>query len=236
MLTSSSLKIFTLCRIPVYVHFTLFLMLGLIAIFSTQMAAIWTGAMCFVLMHEFGHSLAAQWCGLNVRSITMLPVGGVAAIEGLKGNDPRKELLITFAGPFVNAALVTFLSPFVLMTKGMPEMWAAIVVTAWWINIILFLFNMIPCFPMDGGRIFRASLCLCWGDIVKATRVAVWTGRVFAVLFVALGIMMFAPMWAVIGLVMILLGEAEYRAVQQSVQEDELIEQIRSAYGENRDL
>jgi Zn-dependent protease len=223
---AKSLKIFTLFDIPVYLHSTWLLMLLAIAIFSPPSALLFLAAYTFVLMHEFGHCLAAKWCDLEVKSITMLPFGGVAAIGDLKG-DPKKELLVTFAGPFVNAALVSFFSIPLLAVGSMPVWLATAVLLGWWINVMLFVFNMIPCFPMDGGRILRATLTLYWGDLLKATRVAVLVGRVFGFGFIGLGLYFFQIMWIVIGVVIMLLAEMEYRMLKQSVNMDELAEQLQ---------
>lgn len=145
----------------------------------------------------------------------MLPFGGLAAIGDLKG-DPKKELLVTFAGPFVNAALVSFLSIPVMMQQHLPDWLASAVLVGWWINIMLFVFNMIPCFPMDGGRILRAVLCLYWGDLIRATRVAVIVGRVFGCMFVCAGLYFFHIMWIVVGIVIMILAEVEYRMLKQT--------------------
>lgn len=221
-----SFKIFTLFDIPVYLHSTWLLMLLVVAIFSPPSALVFLAAYTFVLMHEFGHCLAAKWCDLEVKSITMLPFGGVAAIGDLKG-DPKKELLVTFAGPFVNAALVSFFSLPLLLVESMPVWLATAVLLGWWINVMLFVFNMIPCFPMDGGRILRATLTLYWGDLLKATRVAVLVGRVFGFGFIGLGLYFFQIMWIVIGVVIMFLAEMEYRMLKQSVNMDELAEQLQ---------
>lgn len=221
-----SFKIFTLFDIPVYLHSTWLLMLLVVAIFSPPSALVFLAAYTFVLMHEFGHCLAAKWCDLEVKSITMLPFGGVAAIGDLKG-DPKKELLVTFAGPFVNAALVSFFSLPLLLVGSMPVWLATAVLLGWWINVMLFVFNMIPCFPMDGGRILRATLTLYWGDLLKATRVAVLVGRVFGFGFIGLGLYFFQIMWIVIGVVIMFLAEMEYRMLKQSINMDELADQLQ---------
>ena len=223
---TKSFKIFTLFDIPVYFHSTFLIMLLLVAIFSPPTALLFVGAYTFVLMHEFGHCLAAKWCDLEVVSITILPFGWIAGIADLKG-DPKKELLVTFAGPFVNAALVSFFSIPLLAMGSMPTWLAGVVIMGWWINVMLFVFNMIPCFPMDGGRILRAILTLYWGDLLRATRVAVLVGRVFACGFIGLGLYFFHIMWIVIGLVIMYLAEMEYRMLKQSVHMGDLEEQLQ---------
>lgn len=226
----SSFKIFTLFGIPVYLHSTFLIMMALITLFNPPTGLLFLAAFTFVLMHEFGHCLAAKWCNVGVKSITMLPIGGLAGIEDLNG-DPQKELLITFAGPFVNAALVSFLSiPLLLIQTSEPTWFYSTLVMGWWINVMLFVFNMIPCFPMDGGRILRATLCLYWGDLIRATRFAVIVGRVIACMMIAAGIYLFQPMWIIIGVVIMFLAEVEYRGTLQSVgsvQMDDLVEELQ---------
>tara|TARA_Y100000034_G_scaffold42710_1_gene52261 strand:- start:3745 stop:4452 length:708 start_codon:yes stop_codon:yes gene_type:complete len=221
-----SFKIFTLFGIPVYLHSTFLIMLLIVTLFSPPTGLIFTVAFTFVLMHEFGHALAAKWLNMGVESITMLPIGGVALIGDLRC-DPKKELIVTFAGPLVNASLASVLSIPVMMSSSFPHWMASAFILGWWINILLFAFNMIPCFPMDGGRILRAILCLCWGDLVKATRVAVLVGRVFGCMFVAFGIYFIHIMWIVIGIVIMLLAEAEYRMIKQAVDMETLQQQLR---------
>ena len=204
-------------------------MLGLVALFSPPTGALFLAAYTFVLMHEFGHCLAAKCCDLEVVSITMTPVGGLAAIADFK-HDPKKELLVTFAGPFVNAALIAFLFPFLLMPQLLPAWLGSLVMTAISINVTLFIFNMIPCFPMDGGRILRATLALKYGDLVKGTRIAVSVGKVFAVGFIILGLFTLSIMLVAIGVIMIFLAKAEYTALRQSEAVDmgDLAEQLRA--------
>jgi len=226
----SSFKIFTLFGIPVYLHSTFLIMMALITIFNWPTGLLFLAAFTFVLMHEFGHCLAAKWCNVKVKSIIMLPIGGLAGIDNLNG-DPQKELLITFAGPFVNAALVSFFSiPLLLFESGEPIWLYSTLVMGWWINVMLFVFNMIPCFPMDGGRILRATLCIYWGDLIRATKVAVIVGRILACMMIGAGLYLFQIMWIIIGVVIILLAEVEYRGILQSVssvRRDDLAKQLR---------
>lgn len=205
-----SFKIFTLFDIPVYFHSSFLLMMVLIVLINPQLSILFISAFAFVLMHEFGHCIAAKWCNMYVESITMLPIGGLAMIADLT-KDPKKELLVSFAGPFINAALVSFFSLPLLVMSSLPMWMASTLILWWWVNVILFTFNMLPVFPMDGGRIFRAVLCLYWGDFVKATKIAAGIGKVLASIMVMLGIYMFYPMWIALGIVIIILGESESR-------------------------
>lgn len=146
----------------------------------------------FVVLHELGHSLAALHYKIPVRDITLLPFGGVARIDRLP-EDPSKELVIAIAGPAVNFVLVALLAPLVAivvaaqLVAGEPfqidlnqisfNSFLLYLVAA---NLTLGLFNLVPAFPMDGGRILRALLGLVT-DFQSATRVAVRIGRVIAI-------------------------------------------------------
>ncbi len=189
-----------------------------------------------VTLHEFGHALVATRYGIRVRNITLLPIGGVANLERLPEN-PTQELLITLAGPLVNFGLALLLLPFTLLVVGwemrsgamsasLPAIWANLqtpglgnlllylLIT----NVLLGLFNLLPAFPMDGGRILRALLAMAM-DYVRATRIAVLVGRLMAVLLAVWGIFLWSAGGG--GIVLLLIaffvyvgGGAEREAVE----------------------
>lgn len=150
-----------------------------------------------VTLHEFGHAVAARRYGVRVPSITLLPIGGVAQLERMP-DKPSHELAISLAGPLVNVALVVLLLPLawaVSALSGAPN--AGLNPGAWIersqgigisnllsylaaVNLVLALFNLLPAFPMDGGRILRALLAMRL-PYVRATRIAVVVGRLVAV-------------------------------------------------------
>lgn len=147
----------------------------------------------FVVLHELGHSIAAQHYKIPVTDITLLPLGGVARIERMPEN-PRQEFIIAIAGPAVNFALTLILAPLLAVALGLEMMDGAafsldpsrLSVTGFLsymvvANVFLALFNLLPAFPMDGGRIFRALLAMAT-DYQKATQAAVVVGRGLAVL------------------------------------------------------
>ncbi len=144
-----------------------------------------------VVLHELGHALTARRFGVATRDITLLPIGGVARLRGMP-RDPRAEMLIAVAGPAVNlliaASLWIVLQPFggagTLAAVFAGE--APFLATLLWLNLILALFNMIPAFPMDGGRVLRAALTLRLG-LMAATRVAARIGQALAAGFMVLG-------------------------------------------------
>ncbi len=139
-----------------------------------------------IILHELGHSITAIQLGVPVRSITLFIFGGLARIER-EPDRPRDEFLIAAAGPAVSLALAAL---FFALALGMGQssiLWW----TARWlarINFILALFNMIPGFPLDGGRVLRAILWHLKGDLAGATRVAARVGSFVAYGFIAWGI------------------------------------------------
>jgi Zn-dependent protease len=150
-----------------------------------------------VFLHELGHSLVAQSFGIQVLDITFWPLGGMARMAELP-EKPRIEGLVAIAGPAVNAVLFTggilfhFLLGVELVANSVPGYFVAI-------NLMMGLFNLIPAFPMDGGRILRAWLARK-RDWVEATELAVHIGRVFA-----LGMIIFGY-WLTGGCIMPLIG------------------------------
>jgi len=130
--------------------------------------------------------------------------------------DPRKELFVTIAGPLVNAVFAILLSIPILMIDitTVPEWLSISIIICWWINMLLFVFNLLPCFPLDGGRIFRALLNLYWGDKIRATRVAVIVGRFFACGMMAAGVYFSIYMWVILGLVLMFLANMEKAAIE----------------------
>jgi len=136
-----------------------------------------------VLLHEFGHALVARRFGIGTRRITLLPIGGVAELER-SPSDPRAEMWIAAAGPAVNFAIAAALG---LIGAGFGLLGGAGVVSVVfsglvWANLMLGLFNLVPAFPMDGGRVFRAWAARRYGRL-RATEYATKLGRALAVGF-----------------------------------------------------
>ncbi len=147
-----------------------------------------------VLLHEFGHAFAARAYGIRTPDITLLPIGGVARLERMPEN-PWQELVIAVAGPLVNVAIGLL----IWLGLGMPSRVADLIIyndparelafDLLRVNVMLIAFNLIPAFPMDGGRVLRALLAMKL-DHSRATLIAARVGQVVAVLFAlaALGI------------------------------------------------
>lgn len=180
-----------------------------------------------VLLHELGHALTAARYGVRTRDITLLPIGGVASLEKMP-EKPIQEFFVAIAGPLVNVVILLFLLPFMLYVNGWPDEIATIDLTSdsfllhvAIVNMMLVAFNLIPAFPMDGGRVLRSLLALRLGRL-KATRIAALTGQLFAVGFVIFGF--FAnPMLILIGVFVFMGAQAEWRAVAQ----DEAFQDVR---------
>ncbi len=204
---SLSFRLMRVAGIDIRVHASFFLILLLGAFQWREFGP--TGALfgmllmillfACVVLHELGHSLVAQYFGIPVRDIVLLPLGGVAQLERAP-DKPMHELLIAAAGPLVNVAIAALLllgtgasaslglfdTAALLNLSGAPSVTTAVV----WLlyaNISLVIFNLIPAFPLDGGRIFRAGLALMIG-MPRATRIAVVVGRALAVLLGAFAI------------------------------------------------
>jgi Zn-dependent protease len=184
-----SFRLGSLFGIPVNLHFTFVLLLGamgLLALFQGGLPAalltvILVGAVfgC-VLLHEFGHALAARYFGIGTRDVTLLPIGGLARLDRMP-RDPQQELWIALAGPAVNVALA-----------GLFGIWSSLF-GGWFssrlmmINLALVAFNMLPAFPMDGGRVLRAALARRMGH-APATEIAASIGKGMAVLLGVAGL------------------------------------------------
>ena len=136
-----------------------------------------TALFASVILHELGHALAAKGFGIQTAHITLYPFGGIAALKQ-EPKTPATEFWVAIAGPLVNVILMV-LALGVYFVSG----WTSVAIFAG-LNLVMGVFNMIPAFPMDGGRVLRAALSpvLGWW---KASHVAITIGRVFAVGFIA---------------------------------------------------
>jgi Zn-dependent protease len=179
-----------------------------------------------VLLHEFGHALVARRFGIETRRITLLPIGGVAELER-SPEDPRAELWIAAAGPAVNLAIVALLGGVGWITGAFAGAGlVAVVFTGLvWANLMLALFNLIPAFPMDGGRVFRAWAAGRWGRL-RATRMAAKLGRWLAAGFGVWGLFGGNPLLALVAVFVWFAAGRELAAVEQQA----LYEQEREAW------
>lgn len=201
-----TIRIGRVMGIPIGVHFSWFIPLALVlGVLATRFypevlprdgawvhwgLAVLTGLLFFacIVLHELGHSVVARYYGIPVQSITLFILGGVAQITR-DAKRPMPELLMALAGPAVSILLGgAFMGLWWFMGQGTTAastMWEWL----WIMNLALGIFNMMPAFPMDGGRVLRASL---WGvtrNFGRATRMAVWVGRALAWGLMGLGLL-----------------------------------------------
>ena len=230
-----SWRIGRLAGIDLYVHVTFLLLVGWVAInyyAARQSIADAVSGVAFILslfaivvLHELGHALTARRFGIPTRDITLLPIGGVARLERMP-DDPKQELLVALAGPAVNVVLAAVF--FVLLQLGtgvapMSDLTRAdgagsFLSRMLWVNVTLVAFNMLPAFPMDGGRVLRALLAMRM-DYVRATRVAATVGQAMAVVFGFIGLITTNPFLVFIALFVWMgaAGEAATVALRASV-------------------
>ena len=198
-----SAKLGRFAGIDVYVHVTFLLLLGWVgwsAWTRTGSTAAVTASLTLVLLlflcvllHEYGHALTARRFGIGTRSITLLPIGGLALLESMP-RDPRQEIVVALAGPAVNLAIAAVLYLLIRLADRPGALFAldpvagSLLPTLFGANLMLALFNLLPAFPMDGGRVLRAVLALRM-DRVRATRLAARIGQVLAVGLGILGLM-----------------------------------------------
>jgi Zn-dependent protease len=192
-----SWKIGEYAGIGVYIHATFFLIFGWIAIthwLQGQSLAAIIGASIFILalfacvvLHEFGHALTAKRYGIKTRDITLLPIGGVARLERMP-DDPKQELWVALAGPAVNVVIAALLFLWLRATQNLVP-WESLSVAGgpfaerlMAVNLFLVGFNMLPAFPMDGGRVLRALLATRL-EYTRATQIAAGIGQGMALLF-----------------------------------------------------
>lgn len=200
-----TLRIGRVMGIPIGVHFTWLLPLSLVlGVLATRFypevlpdGSAWqhwalagaTGIIFFtcIVLHELGHSVVARYFGIPVRSITLFMLGGVAQITR-EAKRPGPELLMALAGPAVSILLGgVFMVLWLVSGQGTTAasmMWEWL----WIMNLGLGIFNLVPAFPMDGGRVLRAGLWSVTRNFRRATRIAVWIARGFAGALIAAGV------------------------------------------------
>ena len=217
-----SFQIGRLWGIPIRVHVTLLIVLPLIAMdfgLALQPASVLWGVVAAVglfgsiALHEVGHSLVAARKGCPARDILLLPIGGLAQLERIPTN-PRDEFQVAIAGPAVSLllAVIGWASGIALTTAGMHRPGTVLMLLGA-VNLLLALFNLLPSFRMDGGRIFRAWLTPRLGRLM-ATRIAAKVGRFMAVIFGLVGLFRLNIFLILIAFFIYQAAGAEYRMVR----------------------
>ena len=172
-----------------------------------------------VLLHELGHSITAKRLGYETKSITLLPIGGMAQMTEIP-EKPKHELAVALAGPLVNLVIGTLLIPLLLYLNGVSKIDLVkintpgnFILNLTVVNFSLAFFNLLPAFPMDGGRVLRALLAWKTGNRVKSTQTASNLGKIISVIFFITGIF-FNPMLALIGVFIFLMAHSENEMVK----------------------
>ena len=193
------MRIFTYRDIPIKLHVSFLILAGLwiaynltsvgvsAAIFSTLLGASLFGS---VLLHEIGHAEMARAFKIPTRHITLYPFGGIAAIA----KEPKagsEEFFIAIAGPVVNFIIAGFVLPFTFLGSEIVG-WILL------INVVMGIFNLIPAYPMDGGRILRSLLATKMGK-TKATKISLNVSQIFSAIFLCIGIFVGRIDFALIG-------------------------------------
>ncbi|MFT5165824.1 MAG: Zn-dependent protease/predicted transcriptional regulator [Saprospiraceae bacterium] len=234
-----SIKVATMFGIPVKVHWSFSLLILYILYIGYSSGLVWSSIACLVLfvlslffcvvLHEYGHALTARKYGVETRDIILSPIGGIARLERLP-EKPIQEFYVAIAGPLVNIAIVIVIAPLFILIFSNDIVWGEGFVRSWIplmdptrpINILPFLlvgnvmlagFNLLPAFPMDGGRVFRSLLSIKIGRL-RATQVASYLGNFFGIAMIAFGIYGGQIMTSLIGVFVFLLATQEYRMVK----------------------
>jgi stage IV sporulation protein FB len=207
------------------IHMTFFLLLLWIGVAHYQQggaAAAVDGVLFIIALfacvvaHEFGHALTARRYGIKTPDITLLPIGGVARLERMP-EKPRQEILVALAGPAVNVVIAFVLILFLGARADMQALESlqnptlSFVARLASVNLFIVVFNLIPAFPMDGGRVLRAALATRM-DRTKATRIAANVGQAFAFFLGFLGLTAGNPILILIAFFVYLAAGAEAQA------------------------
>jgi Zn-dependent protease len=172
-----------------------------------------------IVLHELGHALTARRFGIQTRDITLLPIGGVARLERMP-DEPWQEFLVAIAGPIVNVVIAAVLYVGLSAAGALQPMRQVAAVGGNFfdqlllVNVFIVGFNLLPAFPMDGGRILRSLLALKL-PYARATRIAATAGRGMAMLFGLAGLYIFNPFLLFIAIFVYLGAQAEAQQVEQ---------------------
>lgn len=235
MMRRWSIPLWRICGIQIELHATFLLFLvyaGALGFHANGVAGMaWSLAIVFggftsVVFHELGHALTARLYGIPTRRILLLPIGGIAQLGEIP-REPRRELLITVAGPAVNFILAAYLAAMLYLLNvpvGLDRVFGEFIyfsydLSGWGrlmlgYNLVMGTFNVLPIFPMDGGRILRSLLALRL-PYLRATQVTVWVGRPLA--FVALAWSLGTGHWllAALFLFIFIVGELEWQGLRR---------------------
>lgn len=224
-----SRRVLTLSGIPIRIHWTFWVLLaglfGYYVYMGASIVAAFTGVALVVavfgcvVLHEMGHALVAREFGVPTLDITLYPIGGVARLQRIPRR-PKEEILIALAGPAVNLAIALVLfavsGASLSAASGTEALHAGagLLGELAWINLALVGFNLIPAFPMDGGRVLRAGLATSI-DYRMATHVASLVGHAIAVIMLVYGIVTLNPGLPFVSVFIVLAARQEVAHVME---------------------
>src|SRR5438477_2428895 len=247
-----SLKLGEVRGIKIYMHWTFLILVGWIFMvylgqgqgigLALRGVAFILAVFTCVVLHELGHALTAQRYHIRTRDITLLPIGGVARLERMP-REPLQELWVALAGPAVNVIIATLLFCFLFLTgrlASISTLWnvgGSFLNQLMFVNVILVVFNLLPAFPMDGGRVLRALLATRL-DYARATEIAARIGQGLAIVLGFIGLFRF-PMLLFIALFVFIGAQEEAQMVQLTTSmrglkvQDAMITNFRSLSAED---
>lgn len=220
-----SFKLISVRGINIFLHWTFLLLFGWVFLVNAHNGSniielSWAvlfiaGLFITVLLHELGHAITAMEYGIEARDIVLMPFGGIASIEKFPGN-PRQELLISLSGPLVNLIVAGSLKIIFPVATMIPSDYSQVsiahgqdfILNLFLANLVLAFFNLIPAFPLDGGRILRALLAFRL-NYIRATYIANITGKIIAAVMIGAGIIFFSPFLPIAGFFIIFAEDTE---------------------------
>lgn len=229
-----ALKVGRYFGIPVYIHWSFLLVLVFILYVSYTEGMDLLGTAAFslyltcvficVVLHEYGHAMMARRYGIGTHDIILSPIGGIARLNSLPSH-PTGELMVAIAGPLVNLAIAFLIvGGLYLFNIGivLPDADSYTILTnpvgfihlILLVNVVLFLFNLIPAYPMDGGRILRALLSYKM-EKLKATYIASTIGRSLALGFLVFAVYKRIPSLFLIGIFIFIVAGREYKSLKE---------------------
>lgn len=225
-----SVRLLTVKGITLYLHITLLVFVAwmLVLYVATGMQSqqlVWSllflvALFASIVLHEYGHAVVATQFGSNAKTITIYPIGGIASLEKLPDH-PRQELLISAAGPlvsFVIAAACWLFSPMQNVSIRYTNIWSEINAANFlsllgMANLVLAVFNLIPAFPLDGGRLLRALLAL-QVNYIKATAIVAVISKAVASILILYGLLSLNLLLALLGVFILIFSQAEEAYLQ----------------------
>lgn len=223
-----SIRIATAFGIGIYIHWTFWLLVAWVfyinlsiqnnVAVAVEAVGLILAIFACVVLHELGHALAARRYGIGTRDITLLPIGGIARLDRMP-EQPAQELVVALAGPAVNVVIAGVLAVVLTVLGDWPKLEnvefanLGFLFKLMAVNVLLVAFNMIPAFPMDGGRVLRSLLAMQI-PMVSATRIAAKVGQVCAVGFGLLGLWLAHPFLVLIAVFVFIAAQQEANAVE----------------------